>query len=262
MTLVPILSWAVLVSPHHVFIDARSRTGMLHLINSGTTPEEVSIELKFGYPDTDSAGGIHVRLIDQPGPEHPSAARWIRAFPRRVVVPPGGRQIVRLLAEPPAGLPEGEYWSRMIVTSRGAQVGVAGADTVVRAGVSLVVSTVLAVTYRSGAVRTGVALTDFQSSVESDSLVIWLGLRREGNAAYLGTARFRLRDAGGSARGSWDSPVAVYYSLRRRYAFPLEGVSPGSYTLRLDLTTAREDIPQSSVLPAPPIERTVGVVVP
>lgn len=261
LVLAPLLSWAVLVAPHAVFMDSRTNTAQVYLINAGTTAEECTIELKFGYPDTDSAGNIFVRLIDNPSPEQASAAGWIRAFPRRVVVQPGERQVVRLLATPPAGLPEGEYWTRLIVTSRGAQMAVTGGDSVVRAGVSLVVSTIISVTYRNGSVQTGVNVNDFRAWVERDSLIVRLGLSRNGNAAYLGTAKIQFRDAAGGIRGEWDTPMAVYYSLNRRLAFPLDSLPPGSYTARLNLSTAREDIPQSSVLPVPPIEQSVAVEV-
>lgn len=257
----PFVSWAVLVAPPSVFLDNRNNTGQVFLINTGTAAEECTIELRFGYPDTDSAGGIFVRMDSVPSERlAQSAAEWIRAFPRRVVVQPGERQLVRLLASPPAGLPQGEYWTRLIVTSRGAQMAVTGGDSMVRAGISLVVSTIIAVNYRNGAVETGVVLNDFRAVIEHDSLIVRLGLARQGSAAFLGTAKIQLRD-GAAVRGEWDTPMAVYYTINRRLAFPLEHVGPGSYTARLLLNTTREDIPQSSVLPAPPIEQSVAVVV-
>jgi len=257
----PLVGWAVLVAPHAVFIDARTRTGQVYLINTGTTAEEVTIETRFGYPDTDSAGGIFVRLIDDPPAGSPSAAAWIRPFPRRVVVQPGERQVVRLLAQPPQDLPEGEYWTRLVVTSRGAQVAVQGGDSVVRAGISLVVSTIISVTYRSGQVQTGIRLDDFRAEDAGDSLVAWVGLTRQGNAAYLGTTWIRLRDAAGRVVREWDTPTAVYYSLHRRFAFPLDSVPPGSYTAQLEVSTPRGDLPAGSVLPAPPVEQALPVEV-
>lgn len=259
--LVPVIGYAVLVAPHAVFIDHRSRTGQVYLVNTGNAPEEVSVELKYGYPDTDSTGGIFVRLIDEPDSSQPSAAGWVRAFPRRVTVQPGERQVIRLLAQPPAGLPDGEYWSRIIVTSRGQQVAFGGADTAVRAGVSLEVRTIISLTYRKGPVRTGVVLRDFRASVERDSLIAWVGLAREGNAAFLGTTRIQLRDSSDAVRGEWSTPTAVFFEVRRRYAFPLEGVTRGVYRVALDITTDRDDLPQTNILPAAPIRQTAAVEV-
>lgn len=48
VALLPVISSAVLVAPHAVFIDHRTRTGQITLANSGTEAEEVQVELKFG----------------------------------------------------------------------------------------------------------------------------------------------------------------------------------------------------------------------
>lgn len=256
----PIVCEAILVAPHAVFIDARSRTAQLYLINTGTTAEECEIELKFGYPDTDSAGQIFVRMFDSTTADQPSAAGWIRPFPRRVVVQPGQRQVIRLLAQPPAGLAAGEYWTRLIVTSRGAQIGVEGADSSMSAGINLIVSTIISVTYRNGAPTTGVTLGDYRASVEADSLAVRFSLTRQGNGAYLGTGWVRIKDIAGRTVQEWDTPMAVYYQVNRRMTFPLDSVPPGRYTVDFDLSTARADIEPRFVLPAAPIHQTSQVI--
>lgn len=262
LLLEPVIAYAVLVAPHAVFMDHRTRTGQVYLVNTGSTPEEVGVELTYGYPATDSTGNIFIRLIDRPDSTQPSAAGWIRAFPRRVVVQPGDRQVIRLLAQPPADLPDGEYWSRIIVSARGQQLAIAGGDSAVHAGVSLEVRTIISLNYRKGAVRTGVTLQDFRASVDRDSLIAWVGLGREGNAAFLGTTRLTLQDSSGAVRGEWSTPTAVYVPVLRRYAFALEGVARGRYVLTLDVNTSREDLPATNILPAAPIRRTMGLDVP
>ena len=262
LALSPVFLEAILVAPHAVFMDHRSRTGQVFLVNTGDSPEEVSIELKYGYPATDSTGTVFIRLIDQPDSTEPSAAAWIKAYPRRAVLAPGQRQVVRLLATPPAGLPDGEYWSRIIATSRGSKVAVVGGDSTVSAGLSLELRTIISLSYRKGAVHTGVTVTDLRAAREGDSLVVWFGAERQGNAAFLGTLTSRLVDAAGKVREEWESPVAVYYPLSRRYVFPVDSVPAGRYTLRMSLTTARSDLDQRNILPAEPVSRSVDVVVP
>jgi len=186
LALSPVFLEAILVAPHAVFMDHRSRTGQVFLVNTGDAPEEVSIELKYGYPATDSTGTVFIRLIDQPDSTEPSAAAWIKAYPRRAVLAPGQRQVVRLLATPPAGLPDGEYWSRIIATSRGSKVAVVGGDSTVSAGLSLELRTIISLSYRKGAVHTGVTVTDLRATREGDSLVVWFGAERQGNAAARG----------------------------------------------------------------------------
>jgi P pilus assembly chaperone PapD len=258
---VPLLLEAILVAPHAVFMDHRSRTGQLFLVNTGTEPEEVTIDLRFGYPTADSTGAVYIRFVDEPGPEHPSATGWIRAFPRRTVVRPGERQVVRLLAQPPAQLDDGEYWSRIIVASRPAAGG-AAADSAVRANVTVELRTVISLSYRKGVVRTNAVLSGLDASVAGDSLVVWAQLDRGGNAAFLGTAEVALVDAAGRTAATWTTLMAVYDGHRRRLTFPLEEVRPGTYGVRVRLTTARADLPSANILQAPPVVDSTTVVVP
>jgi P pilus assembly chaperone PapD len=256
----PIITGAVLVTPHAVFIDHRQRTGQLTLANPGEEPEEIEIDFVFGYPATDSLGNPYVELIDEPRPDQPSAAEWMRAFPRRLRLEPGQRQVVRLLASPPSDLPDGEHWSRLIVTSRRA-APVAAADSGLRAGITLELRTIISLTYRKGTPETGVTLSDLSTQVEGDSLVTWLGLERDGNAAYLGSVKIVVLDNDESVVREWSIPVAVYYEMHRRLALPLDGIPSGAYRVRFDLSTAREDIPQTNILPATPITRAFRIEV-
>ncbi len=253
---------AVLVAPHAIFIDHRTRTAQLYLVNTGDRPEEVRIDLKFGYPATDSLGNIFVKLFDDPPPGEPSAAGWIKAFPRTTRVAPGQRQVVRLLATPPAGLPDGEYWSRLIVTSKGGRLQVAGADSLIQAGLSIEIQTIISVTYRKGLLTTGVELTNLQVEPRPDSLIAWMHVRRTGTAAFLGTANFRLLDENGRIQQEWPTPIAVYHELNRRFSFATDSIPPGTYTLEFDIDTGRDDLDPSVVLPADSIHRSMAIRIP
>jgi hypothetical protein len=262
LMLAPLVADAVLVAPHALFIDDRDRSGEVFLVNSSDTPEEISLEFQFGYPTTDSSGEVGLTLIPDPDPAQPSAAGWLRAFPRRVRLEPGQRQRVRVLASPPAGLPVGEYWSRLIVTSRAARPPLAaGGDSAVQAGITFELRTITSVTYRKGALTTGVRLDGFRAAVLGDTLEAWVRLAREGTAAYLGSVRFQLQDVSGRRVAEWDTPIAVYTEQHRRFALPLDSVAPGAYRLHLRVSTARQDIGAEHVLPADPIERVLEVEV-
>jgi P pilus assembly chaperone PapD len=112
---------AVSVSPIALYLDQATRTGTLTLYNPGALAEEVEIGFAFGYPVSDSAGNVSVPLFDTSPAGEPSAVEWMRAFPRRLRLEPGQRQVVRVMAQPPAGLANGEYWARVLVRSRGGQ---------------------------------------------------------------------------------------------------------------------------------------------
>jgi hypothetical protein len=259
VVLLPAVIEAIYVTPTAVFMDDRSPSAQVTIGNSGETPEEATVELRFGFPDVDSGGTPYIRFVDDPGSSFPSATDWVRAFPQRVHLEPKSQQVVRLLARPPADLPEGEYWTRMIVTGSGAPVRAGGADTVVRAGVSLVIRLVTSVTFRKGRVSTGVVLRALSAEAEGDSLTVWAHMDRQGNAAYLGTADIEVVDTGGAVVRHWSTALGVYVPVRRRFSFPLDSLASGDYRVRFRLRAERPDLPAERVLPAPTVMDSVAV---
>jgi hypothetical protein len=259
--LVPTVIGAVYVSPSALFLDDTNRNGELTIGNASSEPEEVRIELMFGFVDTDSAGTPFVRLIDDPGPDLPSATSWLGVYPMRVRLAPGEKRIVRVFARPPADLPNGEYWSRLIVSGRRAADSGAAGDTLVRAGVSVEVRLVTSVTFRKGELNTGITLNDITAAAYPDSLVVRAHLDRGGNAAYLGTLFFDLVDGGGAVVRQWSTPLSVHVSVMRRFVFPLEPLTPGDYVLRLRAEATRPDILQERVLPARPVSYSIPLTV-
>ena len=119
----------VIVAPHAVYLDHRTRSASITLYNPGSDPAEVTISSFFGYPVTDSVGHFMLQTPDSVDGSMPSATAWIEAFPRRMTIPPLQRQTVRLLARPPQGLADGEYWSRVMISAKGGAVPVTGNDT-------------------------------------------------------------------------------------------------------------------------------------
>jgi hypothetical protein len=254
---------SIVVAPTAVYIDHQTRSASVTLFNPGDTAEEVTIDAVFGYPATADDGTLYLHL--DPDTDDPrSAAPWLRAFPRQVMVPPGARQVVRLLGEPPADLPDGEYWSRLVVTSRGQSIPVDAppGSQGVRVGLDLEVRTVIAATYRKGAVDTGLDVGALDALVTDGSLRLRPRLVRQGSAAWIGTLRLALHDASGTEVRSWTEQVAVYEVYHRAFSYDVRDLPPGSYTLRAVFSTNRDDIPAAFRLPTADQVHVAGVVVP
>ncbi|HEU4699454.1 MAG TPA: hypothetical protein VFS40_09760 [Gemmatimonadales bacterium] len=260
----PAAAQGVLVAPTSIVVDGRVRTGSLMLVNPNGEPVELELSTIFGYPVTDSATGqLRLHTEEHPDSASPSAASWIRIFPRRLTLAPKAQQTVRLLVTPPPGLAEGEYWARLVVTARGGHVQLADvADTALKVGLSVEVRTILPVMYRVGKLRTTVALSGLRAQVQDDSLVVRSRMERQGNAAAIGTARGELVDASGKVRSSFSMPVAVYYGAEPRFTAPLAGLPPGTYRLRLEVVGRREDLAPETVLAFPVVRDSVTVSVP
>ena len=256
----------VMVAPHAVFIDHRVRSGSVLLYNPGTEPVEVSISTLFGYPITDSTGAITLRTVDAPDSTLPSALSWIQAFPRRLTVGPKERQTIRLLARPPVGLADGEYWVRLVIAAQAGSVPITGVSdtTAIQVGLKLEVRTIIGVNYRKGPVTTGLALSNVRAQLVGDTLVSRARLERRGNAAFIGTVRETLVDSTGAVRASYRSPLGVYFTMEPRLATVIAPpkLPRGRYWLRYEVATEREDLDPTVVLKAPAVRDSVQVLVP
>jgi len=253
----------VIVAPHAVFIDHATRAGSITLYNPGEEPVEVTVSFAFGYPTTNSAGLVTVELADSTPPGEPGATEWLQAFPRRVTIAQQQRQTIRLLASPPANLPNGEYWARIVVGAKGGKVPVVGVpdSAAITVGLTLEIRTVISVTYRKGQLTTGVTLAPISAEYAHDSVGVRIPLTRTGTAAYLGTARVAVVNSEGKLVGEDERAVAVYHALDPRLTVPVGALAPGTYTARVTVSTERADLPGKEALPAPMVEGSVEFVV-
>jgi len=244
---------AALVAPHAIFIDHQTRSGVFYVHNPSHEPVEVTVDLVFGYPASDESGVVRVVYFPEPDPEAPSAAGFVRALPRRMIVPPGKRQAVRLLARPPAGLPDGEYWSRIMVTSQAQSISTTAVDGSgnVRVGLRTATRTVTSLNYRKGELATDVAVRSFTAELHEHGVIVDVDLERRGTAAFLGRMEIQLIDAQGVEAYSFDRSVAVYYELFRRLEIPTVDLPAGEYELRLRLSTERLDLAADHIYQAP-----------
>jgi hypothetical protein len=260
LAVAPLSARAVTVSPNALFIDSRTRSGVLTLYNPGTTAEEIEITFAFGYPRSDLAGAISVVLADSAPTGEPSVLGFVRAFPRRLRLEPGQRQTIRVLMQPPAGLAEGEYWGRVLIHSRGGRPPVEQQQGGIRMQIDLETVIVGAVNYRNGTMRTSVHVDSARATVSAraDSVHVVADISRQGNAAYLGRMTLELVSGDGKVLGTTEEDFAVYRSLRKVESIAVPpGASLSGATVRYRFTTERPDIDPESRLAAEPVTGTV-----
>jgi len=250
---------AVSVSPTALYIDSRTRTAVLTLFNPGSLPEEITIDFSYGFPQADSAGNVSVPLTKEPGAGEPSALAWMRAFPRRLLLQPGQRQVVRVLVEPPAGLADGEYWARVLISSRGGQPPIEQTQGDVRLQLNVQTTLVMAANYRKGDLHTGVSVTAAAARRTTDGVQLQVDLARTGNAAFLGRMRAELLGADGAVLSTLYDDVAVYRTMRRRLTFALPAGAPAGTSVRIHIDTEREDLPAGGALPAAPLDQRIPI---
>jgi hypothetical protein len=255
---------AVTVSPTGLVIDHRTRVADIVLYNPTDSPEELTTELRYGLHLVDSASGeMVVRFFHPDSIPYPSMTGWSRTFPRRIVLAPGKSQNVRVIASPPAGLADGEYWGRFVVTSRQLPNEGGSDSAAARAAIAFTVTTTVPIWYRKGALTTAAQVDTAEAIVRGDTMLTTVALRREGTAAFLGVVRVRVIAPNGAVVGASETGAAIYTRWRRRFAVPLPPSAPrGAYTVEVSVTSGRGDLKPSDALPAAPILKRLPVVVP
>lgn len=248
---------AVSVSPMSLFMSHTNRTGTITLYNPNPLPEEIEISFAFGYPQSDSAGDVTVPLSDAAPAGEPSAVPWLRAFPRRLVLQPGQQQVVRILGQPPADLPDGEYWSRILIVATGGRPPVEQqVQPDVRVAISMRTIIVASLNYRKGKVTTGISISDARAERTPEGVQFTVDMARTGEAAWLGRIGIELLAADGRVLHEEEDVLSVYRTLRRRFTVP--GVSDVA-RVRYTLSTDRPELGQTNIIAAPPVSGVIDV---
>jgi P pilus assembly chaperone PapD len=247
------------VDPHMVVLTAARPAGEITVLNPHATRAEFSVDLRFGFATTDSAGQLRVELSD--GPDSASAAAWIVPYPSHFVLRPGATRTVRFMASPPAALADGEYWARITVHARdGASVSVtSSADTsTANAHIAMEMATVLPLFFRKGKVSTGVTIAAASATINQNAVEVSATLTRNGNSAFLGVAHIVLRDPAGRAIATTHRQLAVYRSMQPRWTITAPpGVLLDGCSVAITLATDRHDVPRNLLLQASPVAAVV-----
>lgn len=214
----------VLVAPTVIFISDKDRTGRLNIQNPTNEPREITIRLAYGLPESDSLGNVRVELRDSAVTDPRSCLGWIKAFPRKVIVPPNGTQVIRLVARPPQDLADGEYWARVVVTSREGTTAlpVEGGEETIQTQLNMVMQTALMLKYRAGECVTHLEVTQSETIVRDNQVDVLVDMTNTGNTSYMGVLTCRLYDAENTLVSEKSHNVAVYRSLKRRIELPLD----------------------------------------
>ncbi len=246
----------VTVAPVTVHINDADKNGYIVVRNnSNSSSWEVSIEMKFGYPVSDSLGKTVLYFPEKENETDPSAVKFVSFYPRKFILAPLGEQTVRITAKP-KGLNDGEYWGRPVIRSK----VVPGSDTTgketINAGLGVEFRTVIALNYRKGKVSTSVNFPEVKCSYDGNKIAVIANLKREGNAAYLGNIIASLKDSEDNEIKSVRQEISVYYELNKRVEIETGKLKPGKYTVTVSLNTDREE-PGSKIIKGNSVEKKI-----
>lgn len=252
----------VAITPPMVFLGRAGQFGNFTVSNGSQTAQEVTIDFRFGYLRSDSLGNSAMQYDDSVAAARFSMASWIRAFPRRFLLQPGHQQVVRLMARPPANLPDGTYWTRLITASVPQSPSVDSLRNGVRTQIIVRMEQITTVFYRRGAASTGIQVGSLSTLSDSTGLHLLIPLMRTGNAPFIGSVTVRVQDENGKVVHEAQLPTSVYFSLVERVALPRAELHPGRYTATVRVAAERPDIQRDQLLPITPVAATTTFTVP
>jgi len=235
------------VAPLAYEMGTTKRSTEMFIANNSNTVQEVIIEARFGIPKNLDDGTVGIVFPDSLNGDEANAAPWIRFFPRMLQLNPGEQQTVRMLVQPPANLPDGEYWSRIVVSQEPASATPSDTSGALVARLNVRIQTVLGFLYRHGSVSTGIEASVSSVETLSDALVLKFDTKRLGNAAYLGQIDLTLKDANGAVVGMSNEIVTVYEPLVYTVRIPLTNPLRGSFTWDATFNT-RRTIPDITII--------------
>lgn len=209
----------VVIAPTRLVFEGGQRSGMVHLSNRGATPSSVRISV---VNKRMLESGLIVD-IDQPQPDERFVDRLIRYSPRRVMLPPGGSQTVRLLMRvPQSGLAPGEYRSHLVLSSVPMPAAPVESDDEESIGVAalMIVEMSIPVIYRAGRLDASVRFSSTDVRLETPAgglATLHLRLEREGERSVYGDVEVDYARPDGSVyQIAQMTGIAVYYPTPAR----------------------------------------------
>lgn len=253
----------IIISPYILYTDVKNKFGTFLVQNESDEMYEVDISFVFGYPVTDSVGNATMKYIDQLDSSFASATKWIRAFPRKFLLNPKERQVVRMTVNPPANISPGTYWSRIVTSATQQSPPVDTLSGGVRTQIKFVLNQITTLLYRVDPSITGIEVNNFYAETDSSYLNIYARLKRTGNSPFFGDITATIRNSESETVAEDLQSVSIYFDMIKKFQFPLDKFSPDRYTVELQIIFDEKELfSESSLEPAPSILEILTIEIP
>ena len=204
------------VYPNLVFIDPISRSGYIRVVNGSDVPMEIDINVSFSYNSLDSIFVIKNSTDSLIEAKH-SLLKYLKVFPKRLVVQPKKDQMVRFLVMHPPDIHDGTYTSKITFVSQpvGKQIDTSDKKNI---SMNMVLKTgiISMVIYQKGKLTTALNLTNMNSALDTNSLKLTFGMEKEGNSPYWGKAKISIFDTQGMVVDTLSEHFGVYTNTNFR----------------------------------------------
>jgi len=260
------------VAPMRVVINSGERSTEVMVKNTSSEPVQVTTDLAFKAVRSDANGNTYLDSNMTAEEKQKSCDSWLKVFPKKFTLEPNSSRTVRVVAMPSDGTPDGEYWSRLILSSQRVQSSraLSATDTAngISAQVNMIASLGVPVSVRKGSLETGIEIGDIRAIcdtagikgamgniIPNDSGVVMIvAAKRTGNTAYRGTMTATVTRPDGSVVATSDKKFSALWDMRLRVKLPR--ITDGSYLVALESKTESNGSTAEAIVPAPPVKKT------
>lgn len=246
----------IALSPNAIFIDPESRSGQLTLTNRGSDTKQVEIYFKFGYPVFDSLGIPNMIFGDSLPLAKNSLNPFVKVFPKKLVLEPNKEQTVRFLLKNTGQLPDGSYWTRVVIKASPMlkQADTNISDKITGSMVFVTESNTIIV-YEKGKVSTDLKLQSINTQLDSQKVNLMMSFSRGGNSPFWGTANINIYDKNDDLVDVKSEVFPVYTDGTRRFAFDKNKFKGGDYSAEIFISAEHPDIKNDYKIKIKPIEK-------
>jgi len=239
----------ILISPYIVYTDEKNKVNNFIVQNESNDNYEVSVSFTFGYPVSDSTGQIVMKYFGNDSSQTSSINNYIRAFPKKFILSPKKRQVIRLTVKAPDTLSAGTYWTRIVTSAVPFTEQVDTTHTGITARIKFVLNQVTTCLYRVGDAESGVKILDYKLTPDSNMTILTVNLERIGNSPFIGNLILKVQDEKGNVIKELKEYIPLYFNLMKKIQIDHIDLEKGKkYFLNITaVNTEKEDIPESNL---------------
>lgn len=213
-------AYALRVTLKRVIFEGPKRTELLTIVNN--TAEEQAFRLGWRMMRmTEDKSLQFVKEGDKTDDLKP-AEEMIRYSPRRVVLPPGGSQQIRLMLRRPKDLAEGEYRSHFWIQPEAESVkfdpeNIKKNEKGPTVQIKMLTGMTVPVFVRNGDLSAKATITDATMTNTGNGMNVKFTLNREGNRSLYGDMKFFCAGGGDEKLAHEMNGLAVYTEVTKRF---------------------------------------------
>ncbi len=251
------------VYPTEIFVVSPNRSAPLTISNPTDSVIEVWVSFGHGYPVAFDSGKVSMSRSDTAGIGDLTASKWLRVYPQRFTLGAQGAQVIRVFGTPPPGLASGEYWARVVVSSKPKNARIAVTrNNQTKLMMELVSQTTVPYHFRAGVISSSVVVKQARASMEDGYLRLRVDLRRAGNAAFWGRINYKLLSSSGKVVRMKDYRVVAYKEMSYSVLDTLPSVYEGPYSVELIIDNVHPSVAAQYRISSEPFRQRIPVTVP